>query len=449
MAKMACSYSGGRGFETHRGAGTYGGSALSPPPPSAPPGDWADPAASGPGAGPAAASAGPAAGPAAGSSGPAAASAAGSSGPAAAPSAASAAAAVASASEAAASESKLAEETKLQKQRAAIILKALLYEVKEKEKAFVPGKGVPGSSILLKGAPSYGVNGSVIRAEADAFMRLYPTAPRVDIPAAWRRAAHLRGDGGWTTDTMHAVADTFGTSFFLMCVMPELTHFDLLVTEPAWRKGDSICMPCAACKTNEYVELDCSTLIHGSKQAPGVKFFHDIGGVPGGVIGSRYFCSNPKCAPVYKKAFDDGIDLNLACNAKAAIRYRVSFTAYTEGQMAMLPARVRMDFPFTLMPANKGGYSHSLRELLLHSTEKQAQCEDTLRWLYAERTSSALEAYTRFAHAEQAHFAKSTPAASSIQNMLASEYTSNLDRFVCVCVCVCVLLQVNPLRVPL
>ena len=77
-----------------------------------------------------------------------------------------------------------------QKKVAKAVLKDMLY--KSRAVNFQPGRGSSGSSSVIKGAPSFGARGKAVKAEADAFMLRFPSAPRLLIPAARRRAALLK-----------------------------------------------------------------------------------------------------------------------------------------------------------------------------------------------------------------------------------------------------------------
>ena len=218
-----------------------------------------------------------------------------------------------------------------------------------------------------------------MRAEAQRFQELWPLAPAIPLPAARGRALKHRPTGGnWTKDAQQAMMEEFMAMFDVLIVFPELSHFEELSLDPLWQKGTGVLMPHSVCQSNEYVELDTPSLLHGD-----VKFFHDVSGVVA-VVGSRYKCSNPYCERVQRKASGDGVDLSSASNHLLAQEFAVSFVGYTADQLAMLPTEVRVDFPFVEMPGNHGGYSLSLREFLVHSVQKQMQDATVLERLYAQ-----------------------------------------------------------------
>jgi hypothetical protein len=225
-----------------------------------------------------------------------------------------------------------------------------------------------------------------VRAEAQRFQELWPLAPAIPLPAARGRALKHRPTGGnWTKDAQQAMMEEFMAMFDVLIVFPELSHFEELSLDPLWQKGTGVLMPHSVCQSNEYVELDTPSLLHGD-----VKFFHDVSGVVA-VVGSRYKCSNPQCERVQRKASGDGVDLSSASNHLLAQEFAVSFVGYTADQLAMLPTEVRVDFPFVEMPGNHGGYSLSLREFLVHSVQKQMQDATVLERLYAQRQEHRLD----------------------------------------------------------
>ena len=254
-----------------------------------------------------------------------------------------------------------------------------------------------------------------MRAEAQRFQELWPLAPAIPLPAARGRALKHRPTGGnWTKDAQQAMMEEFMAMFDVLIVFPELSHFEELSLDPLWQKGTGVLMPHSVCQSNEYVELDTPSLLHGD-----VKFFHDVSGVVA-VVGSRYKCSNPYCERVQRKASGDGVDLSSASNHLLAQEFAVSFVGYTADQLAMLPTEVRVDFPFVEMPGNHGGYSLSLREFLVHSVQKQMQDATVLERLYAQRQEHRLDQYIHFCKLEQRRAESVRRATTAGQQLLPS-----------------------------
>ena len=100
------------------------------------------------------------------------------------------------------------------------------------------------------------------RAEAQAFRERHPSAPQISLPPPAARALKARGEGPWTKKSMNDAMNTFMMDFDIMCVFPELTHFEELYEDARWRVSgfaDQVRMPCAECGTNEFVRLNRST----------------------------------------------------------------------------------------------------------------------------------------------------------------------------------------------
>jgi hypothetical protein len=311
-----------------------------------------------------------------------------------------------------ASEELLREATAEQKGLAIKIVREVMYEKVDDGAKKVAGK--------LRAAPSYVTGGKALRAEAQAFRERHPSAPQISLPPPAARALKARGEGPWTKKSMNDAMNTFMMDFDIMCVFPELTHFEELYEDARWRVSgfaDQVRMPCAECGTNEFVRLNRSNVIKGD-----IKFMHAFDG-PKALVCSRYTCSNPACCRTKdlrpkemsvaqlkeqlqrrtlsctgKKAelearlqvaldeevvaaaqrvvahdSDDVVAVDETTDATIKVIIPTEFSASAAAQLDMLPDAVRLDFDFVLMPSKRGGYTHSLRSFLLNSCAKQMQ----------------------------------------------------------------------------
>lgn len=213
----------------------------------------------------------------------------------------------------------------------------------------------------VRGAPSYRIKGVALRKEAHDFRARYPMAPKIAFPPPVGRALQQRANGVWTQEALTKACDIFMLDFDIMCIMPELTHFDELSGDDRWCVpgfADRVCMPCAQCGTNKFVSLSRPSVLKGS-----LKFFHGFDG-PIALVYSRYCCANPAC-PSVKRDSEGRI-------------IPKEFSAHTKTQLDMLPSSVRLDFDFELLPSGRGGYTHTLRSFLLNSCAKQLQDVHTI-----------------------------------------------------------------------
>ena len=259
----------------------------------------------------------------------------------------------------------------------------------------------------LRGAPSYAPNGMALRMEARAFRNLHPTAPQIALP---RPADRLSGMGPITrADAM----EIFMADFEIICITPELTHFEELARDPRWCVPgfvDQIRMPCAVCGTNEFVTLSRSNVVKGD-----IKFFHDFTG-PRAIVCSRYSCANPACGSVRKSA-----------NGTRIIP--AGFSASAPQQLDMLPDSVRLDFDFVLLPSGRGGYTNSLKNFVLKSCAKQLQDTTTVAEQYQHRRDTRLHRYILWAAVQQSggqQQQQSTLASSAIGIVIGPPILPNI-----------------------
>ena len=73
-------------------------------------------------------------------------------------------------------------------------------------------------AMKLRGAPSYVTGGRATRVEACAFHERYQSAPQIALPPPATRALRVKGDGPWTSETMHRAMDEFMLDFEIMPV---------------------------------------------------------------------------------------------------------------------------------------------------------------------------------------------------------------------------------------